>query len=149
MPLDLTHVSPLSTHTEYRIQLRRAWIATGAPDKPVHVELPFPLSEPENLPDRLERSFHRPPLLEREQVWLEFSEVPGLVSIRLNQVEARASQLDSDQGILRWRIDQNLLRHNRLELVIDTIQAKSSRAEQWGGVAIVIVTPGQDPSPRI
>jgi hypothetical protein len=147
MPLDLVYVSPPSTHTEHRIQLRRAWIASGGPDEAGSVELPYPLSGPENLPERLERSFHRPPLSEREQVWLEFSEVPGLVLIRLNQVEVRASQLDSDKGILRWRIDQNLLRHNRLELVLDTIQAKSSRAEQWGGVAIVIVTPGQDTSP--
>ena len=128
---------------EHRIRLRGAWdwrIQTDEEEfvRPVNLPAHWPIGF--DRPFRLVRKFGRPPIDPGSgRVRLELVDVPGLLSVHLNDREV--GQADGDR--LDWVVEltEPLLARNELVLEVDLRSTnRAEAANEWGAIALVIAS---------
>ena len=128
--------------SEHRIRLRGGWECRGRvdDDSPEVVRrIDLPVVWPEDFPKvvYLTRQFGKPPVdRSKESVSLEFLNVPGLRSVRLNGREIR-TESRSESGFA-YPLEETILPRNGLMLEVERPQATGETSMFWGEIAIVI-----------
>ena len=119
--------------TEHLIRLRGAWEFQTS-DGPRRVDLPTTWPPGAPAPLLLARRFNRPRVdAGRETIGLLLEDVPGLLSVRLNDREV--ARPGPGSGTLEVPVEGMLTPKNLLVLEVDPAGV---RAEPWGRIALVI-----------
>jgi hypothetical protein len=126
---------------QHRIRLRGGWECDWPSDdnRPRRLTLPLAFLAGDSTRIRLVRSFQKPPIdADRETLWLELEDVPGLVSVTLNGAEL--ARPDPGTRSLCPRLDPDLPPRSQLVLDVDAVLLQNALAagSLWGSIALVI-----------
>jgi hypothetical protein len=140
--------------SEHRIRLRGGWLLLEPTSRDAtrrRITLPLGGFAANAGKIILFRSFQRPPLDPgRESLWLRLDDVPGLLSVALN--DRRIALVPNGVSNLLVPLGDDLPARNQLQLDVDPLAGRhaSKPDAPWGEVALVIVqSEGPDDSPPI
>jgi hypothetical protein len=125
----------------HTIRLRGGWESTDTPDNAVSSRITLPLASLHlsSGPFKLIRSFQTPRLdWNEETLWLRLADVPGLISVVLNDRLLLRSPIS--ERVVWLPLRDSVQARNRLVLEVDLERARNglSAGMRWGDIALEI-----------